>query len=273
MPASIPRLADHLPDLCEFVRAAARRIEAGELNDPGNLRSQITAFYGTGEMDAIERIAPGWQAMSGYAEGATRNHITEVLIALQLLPEYRQATRDLRSCMEWVVLYHDVGKQAHKGQRDALHAFRSGTLAARALPTVGFPITDEYSTLIEPWIRTVLGATVEAPDGKGPVQDNRRLPAILEGTERLLGQESAAAQIVQAVMLHQSLNVVPEWPNPGSVPEAELARLIRPSLVALLEAMMLVDSDAWQLFDPPNRTKFRDCTLAAFTTLRAHLSR
>jgi hypothetical protein len=36
----------------------------------------------------------------------------------------------------------------------------------------------------------------------------------------------------------------------------------------LLEAMMLVDSDAWQLFDLPSKAKFRQSTLAVFAAVR-----
>ena len=94
------------------------------------------------------------------------------------------------------------------------------------------------------------------------------LPAILQGVDDLFGAQSPAALIVQAVLLHQSLNVVPEWPNPGSLSEAELALHIRPALLPLLEAMMLVDSDAWQLFDPTSKAKFRHSTLAVFAAVR-----
>ena len=75
------------------------------------------------------------------------------------------------------------------------------------------------------------------------------------------------------MLLHQSLNVVPEWPNPGSLAEADLAPCIRPALLPLLEAMMLVDSDAWQLFDPASKAKFRESTLAAFANVRQQMSR
>ena len=76
---------------------------------------------------------------------------------------------------------------------------------------------------------------------------------------------------MQAVLLHQSLNVVPEWPNPGSLTEAELSLCIRPTLLPLLEAMMLVDSDAWQLFDPASKAKFRKGTLAVFADVRRRM--
>jgi hypothetical protein len=141
-------------------------------------------------------------------------------------------------------------------------------MAARTLPRVGFPVTDAYPAMLDPWTRLVLGAAVAAPDGKGRVQDNRVLPEILRGIDRLFGAESPAGLVVMAVLLHQSLNVVPEWPNPGSLAEAELARCIRPALLPLLEAMMLVDSDAWQLFDAASKAKFRHSTLGVFAAVR-----
>jgi hypothetical protein len=249
----------------------ARDIEARELRDSDELARRMRDFYTPERVDAIEQVVPGWAAMAAYANGATLHHVTQVMIALQLLPEYRQASGHLKSLLDWTVLQHDLGKQVISGQRDALHAFRGATMAARTLPRLGFPASDDYASLLEPWTRRVLGAAVEAPDGKGLVQDGRALPDILRGIEQLFGVDSGAALIVQAVLLHQSLNVVPDWPNPGSVSEAELARAIRPALVPLLEAMMLVDSDAWQLFDPASKAKFRQSTLDVFATLRRHM--
>ncbi len=174
----------------------------------------------------------------------------------------------LQPLMEWSVLYHDLGKQVIGGQRDSMHAYRSAAMAARTLPTVGFPASAAYPAVIDPWTRLVLGASVAAADGKGPLPDKRALPEILQGSEQLFGTGSAAALIVQAVLLHQSLDVVPEWPNPGSLAEAEVPLCIRPTLLPLLEAMMLVDSDAWQLLDPASKARFRQSTLEVFATVR-----
>ena len=268
MTATLPQLHEHLPDLCAFVASQARDIAAGVTRDGDALARSIRDFYTPERMEAIERVVPGWSAMAAYANGATLHHVTQVMIALQLLPEYHQASGHLRCLLDWTVLQHDLGKQVISGQRDALHAFRGATMAARTLPRLGFPTSDDYGARLEPWTRRVLGAAVEAPDGKGLVQDGRALPDILREIEQLFGVDSAAALIVQAVLLHQSLNVVPDWPNPGSLSEADLARCIRPTLVPLLEAMMLVDSDAWQLFDPDSKAKFRQSTLAVFSALR-----
>lgn len=268
MEATIPRLEDHLPALCDFVRSLARQIEAGELQEGETLLRRFRDFYSADCMQAIEIVAPGWLEMAAHADGATLNHITQALIALQLLPEYRQAPRHPQALMEWTVLYHDLGKQVIGGQRDSLHAFRSATIAARTLPKVGFLAGEAYQATLDAWTQLVLGAAVAAIDGKGLVQDNRALPEILRGIDRLFGTDSAPALVVQAVLLHQSLNVVPEWPNAGSLTDTEIALCIRPASVPLLEALMLVDSDAWQLFDPLSKAKFRQSTLAVFTTVR-----
>jgi hypothetical protein len=268
MAATIPCLDDQLPDLLEFVRTLARQIESGEIRGGDALALRIRNFYTAEQTATIEAVAPGWKAMAAYADGTTLHHVTQVLIALQLLPEYRQASRNLQALMEWSVLFHDLGKQVIAGQRDALHAFRSATMAARTLPRLGFPVSDDYPTTLESWSRLTLGASTATPDGKGSMQDNRALPEILRGIDQLFGAGSGAALIVQAALLHQSLNVVPEWPNPGSLTEAQVPDCIRPDLVPLLEGLMLADSDAWQLFEPDKKAQFRKSTLAVFAAVR-----
>jgi hypothetical protein len=271
MTAPIPNLEARLPEVFDFARTMARQIDVGQLQDGDALLQRLRGFYTADRMQAIEAVAPGWQAMAAYADRATLHHITQVLIALERLPEYRQASPRHQAMMQWIVLFHDLGKQVINGQRDALHAFRSATMAARTLPAAGFATSDTYPAEIEPWTGLVLGATVAAADGKGLLPDNRALPQILQGLDRLFGAGSPASLIVQAVMLHQSLNVVPEWPSPCSLTDAEVPLCLRPELLPLLEIMMLVDSDAWQLFDPASKAKFRQSTLAVFADVRQRL--
>lgn len=268
MEAIVPRLDARLPELCEFVRTLAVQIDAGDLRDGAALVDRFRHFYTVDRMAAIDAVLPGWHTMAAYSNGATLHHVTQAMIALQLLPEYRRGSARLQALQEWSVLCHDVGKQVLPGQRDALHAFRSATITARALPGAGFATTGAYAGGLDAWIELVLGATVEAPDGKGRIQDHRELPGILAGLDRLFGAGTPAALIVQTVLLHQSLTVVPEWPNPGSLESGEQTRIVGPALLPVLEGMMLVDSDAWQLFDPASKARFRDCTLTVFAALR-----
>ncbi|HET9694190.1 MAG TPA: hypothetical protein VFP48_07385 [Steroidobacteraceae bacterium] len=271
MEAVVPRLEARLPDLHEFVRTLARQIEGRAVRDGDTLVARFRDFYTDARLAAIDAVLPGWQAMGAYANGATLHHVTQAMIALQLLPEYRESSSFQQAVLEWSVLCHDVGKQVVAGQRDALHAFRSATITARALPGAGFDTTAVYAAELDAWTRRVLDATVDAPDGKGKIQDNRALPDIFEGLDRLFGADTPATLVVQTVLLHQSLTVVPEWPNPGSLASGEQS-CIGPALLPVLEGMMLVDSDAWQLFDPASKAKFRDCTLAVFDALRRQAS-
>jgi hypothetical protein len=263
-----PLFADRLPALAAFVRDQAGELERGVLRERQSLDQRIRVFCNSERMREIEAVAPGWQAMAQFADGATLIHVVKAMIALQLLPEYRGAPSDLRAMMEWSVFYHDIGKQAVAGKRDALHAFRSAALTARALPLAGFGTARPYAESLESWVALALSAFLPAPDGNGFVQDNRALPRILAGSEQLFGTRSPAALIVQAVLLHQSLDVVPEWPNAASLTEAEAPQCVSPALLPLLEGVMLVDSDAWQLLDPPRKAHFRQSTLAAFERVR-----
>jgi len=248
----ISQFAARLTELFEFIGTQARAIDAGVLQDGAKLQRRIRDFYTAGRLEAIENMAPGWQKMAAYSDGATLIHVSQAIIALQLLPEYRQAEAPLRAMMEWSVFFHDIGKQVVAGTRDAVHAFRSAALTARALPLLGFGCMNCHALVVEPWVDLVLGASVAALDGKGLVQDYRPLPQILEGSGRLFGERSAASLIVQAVLLHQSLNVVPEWPNAASLTDVQVGACISPALVPLLEGLMLADSDAWQ-FEPHHR--------------------
>jgi len=91
----------------------------------------------------------------------------------------------------------------------------------------GLPTSDAYAAALDPWTRLVLGASIEAPDGKGLISGQSRAAGNPAGNPSgCFGAGSAAALIVEAVLLHQSLSVVPEWPNPGSLAEAELASRI-----------------------------------------------
>jgi hypothetical protein len=97
-----------------------------------------------------------------------------------------------------------------KQRRDAEHVHVRQALLRRQRDAVRDRdgIDGRLAQALDRWTRRVLGASVAAPDGKGSIQDNRELPGILEELEQLFGGGSPVALIVQAVMLHQSLNVL-----------------------------------------------------------------
>ena len=104
----------------------------------------------------------------------------------------------------------------------------------------------------------MLGASIAAPDGKGLIQDNRALPEILQGLEQLFGAGSAASLIVQASHVAPVLERGAGMAEPRQPDRRRSPRFASDlTLIPLLEAIMLVDSDAWQLFDSASKAKFR----------------
>src|SRR5437867_3153607 len=93
------------------VRDLAREYQSGMLDSWEAMKSRVQSFFTGAQIDAVEAVAPGWRAMACDAGGVTLTHVLSVLAMLMLCPEYRDATPDEQALMEWIVLFHDVGKQ------------------------------------------------------------------------------------------------------------------------------------------------------------------
>ena len=117
---------------------------------------------------------------------------------------------------------------------------------------------------MEDWIAFTNEAIAWTDETKTYIQDNRKLPKILNGIDRIFGHNTAAALVVKTVLLHISVNVVNDWPQAAPLTEAEIIQFIDLTLLPLLKIMMLVDNDAWSLFDRSTKEKYRNETLSVF---------
>jgi GNAT superfamily N-acetyltransferase len=257
--ACLPALQSWLPGLMHFGQELAWEFQCGRLPAEA-LHERITAYYSAQVMADIEKILPGWGEMASYARGQTLVHTTCMLLATLASPEYAQASHQDQRLLEWIAVLHDLGKQASPHQRHHAHAFRSAALAARLLPNLGFPTREMYAELIEGWSQMTCNAVVK--NGDAILQDNAFLPQILDGIAQLFGAHSPAGRIVQSILLHMSLDTVPEWPCPAGLDDVLARQLIEPELLPLLTAVMLADSDAWNLYHPPIKERYRQMTLA-----------
>ena len=206
--------------------------------------------------------------MAAYSDGATLVHVTSALVALKQLPEYHRATPIDQIICEWIVLLHDIDKEIHSGKRDHCHGFRSAVVASKILPGVGFTVMDDDQRRIEEWTERTKIAIKPGVDGKDDIQDNQKLPEILSGIDRTFGENSAAAIIVKAILLHFSIDTCSEWPQVAPLSDAEILLYIDGKFVLYLEIMMLVDSDAWALFDHEIKAKQRQESLFVFRNVR-----
>lgn len=264
---SLPLLADKLPALTHFTHQLADDYQSGHLHGWDQFKERTTAFYTPEVMAQIEQVVPGWSHMSTYVNGQTLVHVTSVLVALYLLPEYQSASPDQQRIMEWMVMFHDVAKQAYSGKHDYTHGFRSAAITGRALAPLDFPTTPIYTQYIDEWCQLTATATTYDPQHAEDKQDNRKLPEILAGINNLYGANSPAALVIKGVLLHISIDSDPSYPTVAPLTADEIVRCISRDLYPLLKMMQLVDNDSWQLFDPASKQYQREKTLIAFDTV------
>lgn len=259
---AIPRADENLPSLFKFTRGLSDDVDNGKVIDRKTADEKIRRFFTRGKLASVDAVIPGWWKMAGYADGATLLHVTTVLAALPLLPEFLEASPDRRALSEWIVLFHDVQKEPVNGQRDYRHAFRSAAKAGLALPALGFDVPGSR-TEIQGWAQMTDKAVTIDPHTGRYVQDHSRLPSIVAGIDRIFGLDTPAALVVKGVLFHMSISVLPAWPQPVELTDDEIRRYITPPLLPLLRIMMLADNDSYAFFDPSRKARDRDDTRAA----------
>lgn len=266
-----PSFDSHLIELNRFVLKLAEEYHAGKINAWDDLEERVGVFFTAAQMDAMEAIVPGWRKMTSYLDGVTLTHVMGVFLGLLMLPEFQSLSREQQELAKWMVLFHDVEKEVRKGERDPKHGFRSAVTTARQLPHLGFTAREEYDRLIAPWSEFTYSAVKMAESYTEPIQDNEKLLKILTGIDRMFGEDTPAALIVKGVLLHMSINVVRDWPQPAPLTEAEVRMYINSDLVPLLKVLMLADNDGWVLFYP-QREQQRSETLETFQRIEKIIS-
>jgi len=267
--SAFPTVEQRLPEMMEFASGLADDYESGNLQSWQELGGRVKAFFSPEMLDKVDAVAPGWRAMSAHGDGVTLVHILCAFIGLLVRPEYKRAGPVQQELSKWIVLFHDIAKQVREGKPDRIHAFRSAAMAGAALPGLGFAVAADYGRHCDAWIRLVNTATVNHGSTADLIQDNRKLPEIVDGIGRLFGRGTPAALIVKGVLFHMSINLIEEYPTPAPLTDFELGQYFNSELLALQKLMSLADSDGWELFRPISRDNYRQQTLAVFGKLES----
>ena len=266
MKASVmfPAFDEYFPKLNQFLLELVRAYESGRIASWDHLDAQVKTFFTPQRLEAMESRMPGWKNMASYSEGITLVHVMCVFLGMFMLPEFQSLTPGQQQLAKWIILFHDIDKFHIPGQKDTMHAFRSGVVAASLLPRFGFPARQHYRERIDQWSEYTARAFLLGDGETTPKPDNRKLPYILIGIDNLFGKNTPAALITKTVLMHISLNVDPFYPTPAPLTEEEARRYINSDLFPLLRVMMLSDNEGWSLFEPETRARQRRDTLAAF---------
>ena len=267
-----PSFDERFRELDIFIHKLVELYEAGKISEWDDLERQVKDFFDRSRMDQMESLAPGWCKMASYMEGITLVHVMCVFLGMYMLPEFLQLSKQQQQIMKWVILFHDIDKFHIRGKKDTMHAFNSGVATANRLPALGFASTEKYPEMIRTWSQYTTESFLPGEGDAAPTPDNRKLSEILQGIEKLFGEDTAGALIVKTVLLHISLNVDDQYPTPAPLTMEEAQRYIDATLFPLLRVMMLSDNEGWSLFDPETRVRQRRDTLAAFEKIEKLIS-
>lgn len=258
-----PSFDDLLPDLNQFILYLVDEYRAGKINKWEDLEEKVIPFFTPERMDQTAGIVPHWREMASYADGLTLVHVMCVFMGLFMLPEYLSMSAYQQKLMKWIILFHDVEKEVRAGKRDYPHAFRSAAGAAQTLAQLGFPITSEYDQIITEWSEFTRSAVTVLENSSDFVQDNRKLPQILDGIRRMFGHNSPGALILKTILFHLAVDMN-FWPPPAPLMDDEMKRYFDTELIPLLKVMHLADGNGWLIFDPENRERGQMDTLKVF---------
>jgi len=270
--AEFPTFDIEFEKLNQFILTLVEEYDEGTIKSWDDLEERVRAFYTPEKMDYIEAKAPGLKKMSSYSDGFTLTHVTCVFLGMFMLPEFQALSTEQRQIAKWIILFHDIDKFHIHGKKDSMHAFNSAVVAAKILPAIGFPMTDDYDTEIHSWSEFTLNAFTMEDGDPAPKPDNRRLPEILLGIEQLFGKNTPACLIVKTALLHISLNVDKNYPTPSPLTEAETKEFISTSLLPLMKVMMLSDTEGWSLFEPEVREQQITDAMEAFERVERLIS-
>jgi hypothetical protein len=267
-----PSFDEHLPYLDQFIHTLVSEYKNGNINSWNDLDLRVKAFFTLEVMNSTSLVVPHWGKMASYVEGVTLTHVMCVFLGMYMMPEFLEMTHEQQQMMKWVILFHDVEKEPKPGIRDHTHAFRSAVGASKTLHGIGFPIIPEYKSVIDEWSEFTLLASTTLGDPPIVVQDNSKLPNILDGIEHMFGHNTPATLIIKTILFHLSVDMN-DWPPPNPLTEEEVIRYFDRELLPLLEVMNLADGDGWALFNPESRERQRIDTIRVFKRLTHLLSR
>ena len=261
-----------LPDLNKSILELIKDYRAEKINSWEELEERVNAFFTPERMDEVESIVPGWRKMASSSDGVTLVHVMCVFLGLVMLPEFQNLSPEQQQLAKWIVLFHDVEKAHVRGRKDLTHAFRSAVLTAGRLKTLGFITTEEHESLLDSWSELTVSAVTKLDESSDYIQDNHKLPSIVEGIRRMFGENTPATLITEGVLLHMSIDVVEDYPQAAPLRDEEIKRYVNTDLVPLLKVMMLADNEGWVMFYPEVRLKQRNQTLKVFENVERLIS-
>ena len=236
---------DKLPNFWNLSKKIASYLRAEKFSDWEPLLQKISPLLEKSFIESMDKTIPGWRKIATLHDGQTAMHTLLVFATCLNLPEYTLA--DAQTCMEieWAAALHDLDKD--RARNDTTHPFRSAAVVAQIMPELGFELLQNINkTDLEAWSNLVMSA--QRPDGERMLHDHSSLKEIIDGIHKCWGNDSSATRVLKAVLFHQSLPTVKDWRNAVLLTDEELSYSLTLKDMKVLGALMVADSDSWNIF-------------------------
>jgi hypothetical protein len=242
---------EKLPNFWNLSQKTAFALRAGKFSNWESLIQKINPLLNEGFIEDMDKVIPGWRKIATLHDGQTALHTLLVFSLCLILPEYTLADEQTCIEIEWAAVLHDLDKNLARS--DTAHPFRSAAVVARIMPELGFELLPNINeTDLETWANLVMSA--QRPDGERMIHDHSSLKEIIDGIYKCWGKDSSATRILKAVLLHQSLPTVKEWSNAVLLTDDEISYTLTLSDMKVLGALMVADSDSWNIFAEVRRS-------------------
>jgi len=243
---SIPILSEESPKLWAVACDLKNELASSTYTNWESLYQRLDFLAEPEWIDAVENFIHGWEKIATQEAGITAKHTLVVLACCMNLPEYQRVSERTQREIEWAAIFHDIDKDVQYGRGDGAHGIRSAAVSAEHLVNLGFTFYPRND--FENWINLVKSAQVQV-DGKW-VNDFSHLADITSGLHYFFGLDSPAGRIIKAVMFHQSLPTLEDWPNPVILSDDQIRIALTFNDIDVLGPLMLGDSDAWNVCEP-----------------------
>lgn len=236
---------EKLPVFWNLANQIASDLKTGKITDWEPLIQQIRPSLEQDFVESIDKVISGWKTIATLNEGETALHTLVVFATCLNLPEYRLADRQTRVEIEWAAILHDLDKKI--ARQDTAHPFRSAAVISLIMPDLGFELLPNASkTDLEAWSSLVISA--QRKDGERMIHDHSSLKEIIDGIYNCWGNDTSASRIVKSVLFHQSLPTLKQWSNAVLLTDEELSFALTLNDMKVLGALMIADSDSWNIF-------------------------
>lgn len=236
---------EKLPDFWKLAKTTASGLRVEKFPNLDTLLQHIRPLLEESFTESVDNVIPGWRKIATTEGGETALHTMLVFSLCLNLPEYTLADDLTRREIEWAAVLHDLDKKL--ARQDTAHPFRSAAVVARIMPSLGFDLLPGVGESdLEAWSSLVMSA--QRPDGEKMIHDHSSLREIIDGIYKCWGKDTPASRILKAVLFHQSLPTVKDWANAVLLTNDEIAFSLTSSDMKVLSALMIADSDSWNIF-------------------------